>query len=390
MGRGMPVPPHSQLQLSDTQRRVVQHLRIHGPTARVHLAQALDINAATLTRLTQQLGVLGLIEENPANPLTVRGRPTIPVAIAGHGGWSVGATIHPGWMELVVIDFRGEILFEDSRPFAQGDPKVFARTLDERLRALAAERGFMRGRFLGLGVAVAGYAIGGDRNRRSVVDWIAPWNDIPLQDVLEGVLDMPVWIENDAAAAALAEYYRPEIMRRHRSILVFFLGHGVGGGLIAERDLFAGEFHNAGEVGRLFPGDMPRPSGIDLLATLRKAGARADSMADLEGLMESHHGVFEAWIERASAQLAMAVHSGVAWLDPGAVVISGALPKTVLAQLAAQVDAHCNRLFSGYQAPVPRICASSLGSKAVVLGAALTPLHDVLGSRGGESARHSI
>lgn len=378
----MPVMMRPQLQLSDAQRRVVQHLRIHGPTARVHLAQTLDINAATLTRLTQQLSALGLVEETPASPVTVRGRPTVPVSIAGHGGWSVGATVHPGWLELAVIDFRGQVLFEDSRPFAQGDPKVFARTLDERLRALAAERGFMRGRFLGLGVAVAGYAIGGDRNRRSVVDWIAPWDDIPLQQVLESVLDMPVWIENDAAAAALAEYYRPEIMSRHRSILVFFLGHGVGGGLIAERDLFVGEFHNAGEVGRLFPGDQPRPSGIDLLQTLRDAGAEASSLADLEGVMDSHRAVFDAWIERASAQLATAVHSGVAWLDPGAVVISGALPRAVLAALAEQVEAHCGRLFAGYRAPTPRIYASSLASKAVVLGAALAPLHDVLGARG--------
>nr|WP_314467083.1 ROK family transcriptional regulator [uncultured Novosphingobium sp.] len=368
-----------RLLLSDAQRRVVQHLRIHGPTARVHLAQALDINAATLTRLTQQLAALGLIEENVASPVSVRGRPTIPVAISGHGGWSVGATLHPGWLELIVIDFRGEVLFADSQPFIENDPKAFARTLDERLRALAAERGFMHGRFLGLGVAVAGYALEGDRNRRKVVDWIAPWNDIPLQTVLGDVLDMPVWIENDAAAAALAEYYRPHIMSRHRSVLVFFLGHGVGGGLIAERDLFAGEFHNAGEVGRLFPGNHDRPSGINLLETLRRAGATVTSLADLEGLMDSHGPVFDAWIENAADQLTTAVQSGVVWLDPGAVIISGAIPKSVLERLAAGVEARCKVLHVGYHAPVPRIYASDLGSRAVVLGAALAPLHDVLG-----------
>lgn len=375
----MPLLTRPRLLLSDAQRRVVQHLRIHGPTARVYLAQALDINAATLTRLTQQLAAMGLIEENGASPVSVRGRPTIPVAISGHGGWSVGATLHPGWLELIVIDFRGDVLFADSQPFVETDPRAFARTLDERLRALAAERGFMRGRFLGLGVAVAGYALDGDRNRRRVVDWIAPWNDIPLQTVLGDVLDMPVWIENDAAAAALAEYYRPHIMSRHRSVLVFFLGHGVGGGLIAERDLFAGEFHNAGEVGRLFPGDHDRPSGINLLETLRKAGATVTSLTDLDGLMDSHAAVFDAWIESAADQLTTAVQSGVVWLDPGAVVISGAIPKPVLERLAAGVEARCAVLHAGYHAPVPRIYASDLGSRAVVLGAALAPLHDILG-----------
>ena len=223
----------TRLILSEAQRRVVQHLRIHGPTARVHLAQTLGINPATLTRITQQLADMQLVEDIPTNSETGRGRPTIPVAIAGDGGWSVGATVHPGWLELVAIDFRGEILFEDTLPFTQNDPRVFARTVEARLRTLVAQRSFMRGRFLGLGVAVAGYAIDGDRNRRAVVDWIAPWDNIPLREVLGDVLGMPVWIENDAAAAALAEFYRPEIIRQHRSILVFFLGHGVGGGLIA-------------------------------------------------------------------------------------------------------------------------------------------------------------
>ncbi len=371
----------TRLILSEAQRRVVQHLRIHGPTARVHLAQTLGINPATLTRITQQLADMQLVEDIPTNSETGRGRPTIPVAIAGDGGWSVGATVHPGWLELVAIDFRGEILFEDTLPFTQNDPRVFARTVEARLRTLVAQRSFMRGRFLGLGVAVAGYAIDGDRNRRAVVDWIAPWDNIPLREVLGDVLGMPVWIENDAAAAALAEFYRPEIIRQHRSILVFFLGHGVGGGLIAERDLFSGEFHNAGEVGRLFPGSEPRPSGVDLLETLRRAGADVASLADLHGLLDPYRAVFDTWIARAAKQLTAATHSGVAWLDPGAVVISGALPQSVLDRLAAQVTEHCNRLFSGLRAPTPHIYASRLGSKAVVLGAALAPLHDVLESR---------
>ena len=370
-----------QLILSEAQRRVVQHLRIHGPTARVTLAQALDINAATLTRITQQLADRQLVEDTVASAAPLRGRPTIPVAIAGDGGWSVGATVHPGWLELVAIDFRGEILFEYTLPFTEDDPRAFARTVDERLRILAAQQGFMRGRFLGLGVAVAGYALGGDRSRRSVVDWIAPWNDIPLRDVLGDVLGMPVWIENDATAAALAEFYRPEIIRRHRSALVFFLGHGVGGGLVAERDLVSGEFYNAGEVGRLFPGNAPRPSGIDLLETVRRAGATAPSLADLAGLTASYAEVFDTWIARAALQLATAVHSGVAWLDPGAVVISGALPKSVLTALADQVREHHALLNDGFHGPKPQIYASQLGSKAVVMGAALAPLHDVLESR---------
>ncbi|WP_313536364.1 ROK family protein [Sphingomonas sp.] len=102
---------------------------------------------------------------------------------------------------------------------------------------------------------------------------LAGWSDVPLAETLGDVLDMPIWIENDATAAALAEYYQPGIIDRYRSILVLFLGPGIVGGLIAARDLFRSDHGNAGEIGKLFPGEVLRPSGIDLIDTLRDAGA---------------------------------------------------------------------------------------------------------------------
>jgi predicted NBD/HSP70 family sugar kinase len=370
-------PPRPELLLTQQQKRILWHLRSAGPTPRVKLAEIMGSNGASMTRVTQQLAALGLVEDRDSAGSASRGRPMIPLAIAGGGGWSVGATLHPGWLEIAVVDFAGTPLLRDSIPFHDSDPRLFARALDERLRVLAGQHGFMRGKFLGLGVAVAGYALGGDRNRRKMVDWLAPWNNVPLDDVLGDVLDMPVWIENDGTAAALAEYYQPQILGRHRSVLVFFLGHGVGAGLIAERDVFPGEHRNAGEVGRLFPGHGPRPSGIDLMRTLREAGVAIASLSDLDGLMGQHAPMIDAWVERVAQQLELAMLSGIVWLDPGAVVISGALPAPILQDLANRLNQINRRRDSGYLAATPHIYPSPLGSAAVVIGAALAPIHAI-------------
>lgn len=370
-----------QLLLSEPQKRILWHLRTAGPTSRVQLAEAMGMNGATMTRVTQQLATLGLVEELAGNANAGRGRPMIPLAICGQGGWSAGATLHPGWLEIVIVDFAGTPLLRDSIPFTQTDPKLFARMLDTRLRALVAQHGFMRGKFLGLGVAVAGYALNDDRNRRKMVDWLAPWNDVPLDEILGDALGMPVWVENDGTAAALAEYYQPRILGAYRSVLVFFLGHGVGAGLIAERDLFPGEHRNAGEVGRLFPGHGPRPSGIDLMRTLREAGVDISSLSDIDHLLESHADVIEAWADRVAAQLEQAVLSGIVWLDPGAVVISGALPQPILQGLAARLEAINATRDSSYLAATPQIHASTIGSAAVVIGAALAPIHAITAIR---------
>lgn len=366
-----------QLSVTESQKRVLLQLRIEGTMPRIQLGQVLGVNAATMTRLIQQLIALDVVEELDAAGSQTRGRPTVPLRISGRGGWTVGATVHPGWLELALVDFRGKPLVRDSLPFDSPDPLMFARTLDQRLRALAAEHGFMRGKFLGLGVAVPGYALHADRTRRMVVPWLSGWNDISLAEALGDVLGMPVWIENDANAAALAEYYQPEIIGRHRSALVFFLGHGVGGGLIAGRDLLLGEHGNAGEVGRLFPAGLPRPSGIDLIHTLRNAGITINSLSDLDELLEPHAALIAQWTERVAEQLNQAILSGIAWLDPGAVIISGALPRPLLRDLADRLTRLAPQRDGDYRAAIPTIYASPIGSAAVVIGAAMGPIHAV-------------
>lgn len=374
---GMPTTYRPEIVLTEVQKRIILQLRIAGPTPRVHLASMLRMNTASMTRMTQQLVAMGMLEELESPDAAVRGRPTVPLAIAGGGGWSVGATVHPGWLELVVIDFRGQPIFHDSIPFDDPDPRVFARTIDERLRALIASHGFLRGKFLGLGVAVPGYALGGDRNRRQVVKRLSGWSNVPLLDILDDTLSMPIWIENDGTAAALAEYYQPQIIGRHRSVMVFFLGQGMGAGLIAERDLFLGEHGNSGEVGRLFPGDGPRPSGIDLMRTLREAGVAIESLAELDGLLASQAPLIDAWVERVAHQLAKAAVSGQVWLDPGAIIISGAIPQPILQKLAARVAEINSGHDPGYLGEAPKFYASSIGSKAVVIGAAMAPIHAI-------------
>lgn len=369
--------PRPQIRLNEPQRRLLLQLRIEGAASRTRLAQSLGMNGATMTRLTQSLLALDLIEEQEARDAPARGRPMVPLAVSGNGGWAIGAAPHPGWLELVIVDFCGRPIVHDTTPFDDPAPRVFAQMVEQRLQMLAAAHGFRRGKFLGLGVAVPGYALPGDRNRRIVVDRLAGWNAVPLAQTIGDALGMPVWIENDASAAALAEYYQDNIIGRYRSVLTLFLGHGIGGGLIAERDLFLGEHGNAGEVGRLFPGQRDRPSGIDLLHVLRDAGVPIDSLAEIEMLRETHAPLIAAWIDRVVEQLDQAVLSGTVWLDPGAVMVSGALPLPLLKRIAEGLSQRSQARDDNYRSSLPAIRASRIGSRAVVIGAAMIPIHAI-------------
>lgn len=76
------------------------------------------------------------------------------------------------------------------------------------------------------------------------------WKDVPLKKELEGHLDVPVFVENDANIAMLA-VHEVELKGKPKSVLGVFVGTGIGGGLILNGELYNGFNHTAGEIGHM-------------------------------------------------------------------------------------------------------------------------------------------
>jgi predicted NBD/HSP70 family sugar kinase len=361
--------------LAPAQRRVLWHLRIHGPTPRAELAAQLGLHAGPLTRLSRELIALGLVEERE-QVQAVRGRPSIPLAISGEGGYAAGATVHPGWFEIVLVDFAGTLIAREAAPFASPDPRLFADALDQRLRAMAGERALMQARFLGLGLAVPGPISKASPRRRRTVEWLREWQEVELPDFFADALGIPVFVENEATCAGLAEYYDSGLIGSCDTAIVFFLGHGVGGGVISHRNIFTGENGNAGEIGGLFPLDRPRPAAIDLLRCLREAGADIAALNEIDRFLGSHADTVAAWVERAGSQLWVGIEAGVGWIDPGAIILSGVLPQPILLALGAKITGGKAQLDYPLQRSI-RFHVSRLGSWAAAIGGALIPIHQI-------------
>ena len=374
--------PKPEILLSEDQKRIVWHLRISGPSARTAIAERLDMHNGAVTRLSRELIALGLVDEHLQDQRGGRGRPIVPLGISSRGGYAAGATVHPGWLEIALVDFAGTVIVRDLEPFDSPDPRAFVEAVDRRLRGLSMSHNVLRSRFLGLGVAATGPTLAGDPTRRWAVDWLQGWRDLDLQRLFADYLGLPVWIENDGTLAALAEYYDSGLIRTCSSAIVFFIGHGVGGGIIVDRAILRGEHGNAGEIGRLFPGKSARPSGIDLLAELQAAGAAIHALNEVEVHQDTHAALIAEWVERAGRQLTAAADSGVAWLDPGAIVVSGALPLPILRALGDALE-RGEWATAFPHLPRPKLHVSRLGSWAAAVGAALLPIHQLVAPSAG-------
>lgn len=83
---------------------------------------------------------------------------------------------------------------------------------------------------------------------------IVSLNDQPVREMLEKRLNLPVFVDNDANVAALAEH-RFGAGRGYDNLIYATLATGIGGGLIFNGHLFRGMHGLAGEIGHMFISD---------------------------------------------------------------------------------------------------------------------------------------
>src|SRR5919198_654742 len=142
------------------------------------------------------------------------------------------------------------------------------------------------------------------------------WRNEPLRDALKGRIGLPVTVENDANAAAWAEY-RYGAARGERVVVCVTLGTGIGGGLVVSGILYRGAHGVACEWGHMcvVPDGRRCACGNRGCWEMYASGSALARDAKEPAAVE----IFTAmgrWLGRGIADLA-------AIIDPSVVVIGG-------------------------------------------------------------------
>ena len=124
-----------------------------------------------------------------------------------------------------------------------------ARNVNELIRAAGIKSEDVRG----IGAAFPSHI---DFNRGLVIETsnIPMLSNVPVRELLEARLKIPVLLDNDANVAALAEH-RLGAGRGHRDMIYVTVSTGIGGGLILNGELYRGMHGVAGEIGHMFVSD---------------------------------------------------------------------------------------------------------------------------------------
>ena len=260
---------------------------------------------------------------------------------------------------------------------------------------------------VGLGVpSIVDFATG-----RVVSSANIPLADVPLREVLGDRLGVPVFVDNDATVAALAEAHDDEMTMVARDLVMITIGTGIGGGLVLGGRIYRGATGGAGELGHAIvgmdldasvppAGAFPQPSSLEgeaagiALDRLAAACARdhpdsalgrrvaagervagAEVVEAAEGGDEDARRVVERWGERVGIGIANAINV----FDPEEVVIGGGA-----ARAGELLLEPARRTAAGYVVPGlggrTTIRVARHGVRAGVLGAALLAVHELAGA----------
>ena len=235
------------------------------------------------------------------------------------------------------------------------------------------------GEVVAVGVSVAGW-LSRDREHLLMGANLGA-RDRDLGGELRRRLGLPVVIENDGNASALAEARAANETPANEShcVVVFTLGTGVGGGVVIDGRLLLGAGGLAGELGHLSVGRGAAPcvcggrGCLELFASgpaIARAG-RATTSSEVVAAALAGDANAQRVLRAAGAAIGRAVALVVPVVDPDLVLISGRLADAAAKYLLPAARAAVNRArpLRHVTAP-PRIDLGRLGPEAAAIGAA--------------------
>ena len=302
-------------------------------------------------------------------------------SLQSSGGVVVGVDIGGTKTALLAWDLTtGTVLAQDIFPTpTKIGPEAMVDRMVAAIDMLLADCGQERANVRGLGVAVPGLV---DASAGIVLTAgnLVGWSPVPLCDLLDNQLHIPVVIEHDANAAALGERWRGAA-RDLETFAFVALGTGIGVGIVVNGQLYRGAHFAAGElgdlvVGREFLGQERGGQGnlAQLIGgkTLRWRGKQAtgDDLSAAEVVSRAENDVeLAAMADEVNDYLAMAIIAVSALLDPEAIIVGGGTAEAgedlldpVRERVAREVPA------------LPLIIASALGPEAQLYGAVFAAL----------------
>jgi len=367
--------------IRDINRQIVlNYIREREPISRAEIAREADLQRSTISAIVEALAAEGLVEEVGEGESTGGRRPTL-LRLRTKEAIAIGVAITPTCTTVATSDLAGRIV-EQTEFLTDPNPE---QTLAEVITVTREFSARNAGSIEAVGVSLPGLV--DPSTGTAVYVPYFKWRDIPIARTISSALGLPVIIDNDANAVALAELWfgRPEVSDARDFILVL-VAEGVGTGIIFDGQVYRGQRGAAGEFGHMVIGThAPVPCSCgsrdcwEAFSSERAAVARYVELAGVNrgeppfGFRELVDAALLGEAEARGALVETARYLGVGisnlvvGFSPEAVVVGGEIARAWALVENALTETIEHSVRRGL--PSAKILPSTLGEKPTLRGA---------------------
>jgi len=222
-------------------------LRGQPRTTRTELVRTSGLSKATVSEAIAALIANGYIAEVGKHQ-PGRGRSQVILEFQADTRLVIGVQFMEDGCHAVLANLRAGEIASTQRLRMGSTPVEFVEAASSCVEELARQA---TAPIVGVGVGVPGLV---DPNGRVVIASVPyGWQHVPICDLLEARLHLPVVAANRAKAAALGEYWQGNYSstRQHTHLAYVHVGSGIVNGLVIDGEVYFGSGGAAGELGHI-------------------------------------------------------------------------------------------------------------------------------------------
>lgn len=362
------------------ERLLLTLLQRQGEMPGSDLAKLSGLSPPTVSAILKRLENDGLLHKG--EPVRGKvGKPSVPMILSPDGVLSYGLKIGRRSAELLLMDITGAVRDQRQLDYTSPHPRAVFEFLEACLADISQNLAPDEvNRICGIGVAAPFEMWSWQTGITDIARSFPAWRNVSIADEIRRFSDLPISLMNDATAACQAEQVFGR-GKEFRDYAYFFVGAYVGGGIVLNHSVYEGRSGNAGALGSM-PSVSPLGESMQLVdtASIHLLEKRLE-VADLDPTMiwekpqnwKPLARFVDPWLGQTAQELAKASLSTCSVIDFEAIVIDGAFPPDIRAELVERVHRYImNQDLRGLIPP--RIEAGGVGGNARSIGAASRPI----------------
>lgn len=234
----------------NTTKSLYRFIHRHKSASKIDMQTEFKIPLSTLNRMLDQLETMGLIRKSGLSDPN-GGRPRVLYEILPTAGYIFGIAISRSHVTVLLLNLRFQVVGEKRFIVTRlHTPNITMKEIQKQIQQLLAEKQVDKDQLIGIGIGAVGPL---NREKGMILNPEAfpaeGWLNVPIKDIIEGALSVPVSLNNGADLAVLAEYYFQ--YPRVESILYCTIGYGLRCSFIQEGSLLNKKDGDASSYGHI-------------------------------------------------------------------------------------------------------------------------------------------